>query len=202
MGDTGLELATGDPLRRTGPVSLPLSPLGFSRIRSGCYHACYHGRSKPSEAEPKIARVDVYEYECSLERTARDFSVASEHLAVEVEADGQRAKVKARLALNDEAFVEVREVVETDQGVVRPRAYSYYFVERGVERWGYDLDPRHDPSAHMHRGAAHERRPASVVTLGQVVEEAWDATSQAAESEAVASPGAQAAALSASSFLP
>jgi hypothetical protein len=82
-------------------------------------------------------------------------------------------------------FVEVHEVVEVDHGVVRPQKYSYYFVERDAERFGYDLDPTHEPAAHVHRGASHTSEPATVTTVAKVIEEAWETTSQSAESEGV-----------------
>jgi hypothetical protein len=129
--------------------------------------------------------VDVYEYACSLERTCREQSVAAERLDVKPDADGKRAKVEARLALDDEVFVEVHEVIEVDQGAIQPRRYSYCLVEHGMKRWSYDLDPRHAPEAHVHREGPLEREPSGVVTLPQVLNKAWESHSQAAESEGV-----------------
>jgi hypothetical protein len=45
----------------------------------------------------------------------------------------------------------------------------------------FDLDPRHDPPAHVHRGGPNEREPFAVVSLREALTLAWEATSQAAE---------------------
>jgi len=109
--------------------------------------------------------VDEYAYRSKLERTARAQAVAVERVAVTLEADGRRGKAEARLAFNDDAFMEVHQALTSDGGVLVPRAYAYCVVERGVMRVRFDLDPRHDPAAHLHREGIEKREPFRAVSL-------------------------------------
>ena len=99
---------------------------------------------------------------------------------VEAEGAGQRAKVVARPAYNEDAYLKSEEMVEVHQGVVFRSKYSYHFIERGVRRWGYDLDPSHDPAVHMHPGPGHERETASLVTFKEALAKGWETISEAA----------------------
>jgi hypothetical protein len=128
--------------------------------------------------------MDVYEYAGSLQRKCGELSVCADDLGVEVEADARRAKIAGRVTLNEHVFLNVSEVVEADRGTVRRMKASYYLVEHGIERWGFDLDPSHEPAEHMHYGAGHQRSVARCATLPQAIERAWDSTSKEAESEA------------------
>jgi hypothetical protein len=114
----------------------------------------------------------VNEYVSKLEHVCAELPARATPLAVEVK--GRRARIKGRVALNGtERFVSIFEVVEVDDaGLAHRRKYGYYLIEGRVERWGYDLDPTHDPEAHMHRGPSHERLPAPVVTVPDVIEKA------------------------------
>jgi hypothetical protein len=123
--------------------------------------------------------VDVYARQARLEAVARENALAAE-IRVRDDADG--ATVEARLALNDEAYLVLHEWLEDADGDVRRRKYGYRFVERGKPRWGYDLDPSHEPPAHRHGSGKHEREAASRVAVEQVIEEAWETSSRQAES--------------------
>jgi Family of unknown function (DUF6516) len=126
--------------------------------------------------------VDPNAYTTSLERTARGLSLGVEAIVVKPEDGGQTATIQARLVLDDESYLDVHEVVELGRGV-RRRKYGYCIVACGKHQMSYDLDPSHEPQAHMHRGTSRVREAAPIVTLKRVAQEAWELHSQGAESE-------------------
>jgi len=93
---------------------------------------------------------------------------------------GQRARIDGRITINEQSYLRVSEVVETAENATVRKKASYYFVENKTERWGYDLDPSHEPAEHGHRGAEHERVEASCLTLARAIEAAWQMTSEVA----------------------
>jgi hypothetical protein len=139
-----------------------------------------HARRSDSHGTYDSVSVDPYAYKSSLERTARELSLGAEPVLVKPEEGGQTATFEARLALDDESYVDVHEVVVLRRGA-RRRKYGYSIVARGRFQKSYDLDPSHERSAHMHRGETRLREPAPIVTLRRVAEEAWELHSQAAE---------------------
>jgi hypothetical protein len=130
--------------------------------------------------------VDVYEYFHSRERECRELSLApdvpfEDMFAEEEGSEGQRGLVFGRLVLSETAYLSVFEkVVVTGSGVHRER-YSYYLIVNGMEMWGYDRDPSHQPEEHMHHGCSHAREAAGRVTFKEVAERAWETVTQEAD---------------------
>jgi hypothetical protein len=131
--------------------------------------------------------VDVYEYFATRERECQELSLvpdtAIEDLFAEEEgSNGQRGIMWGRLALSERAFLSVLEtVVVRGSGIHRER-YSYYLIFDGVEIWGYDRDPLHDPKEHMHEGLSHDRKRSGPVIFKDIAEKAWERVSELEES--------------------
>lgn len=123
--------------------------------------------------------MDVYEYFESKERECRELSLVpdgefSEMFAEEAGSDGARGIVFGRLVLDDHSFLSVFESVEVQGSGIHREEYSYYLIRDGIEMWGYDRDPSHNPAEHMHRGVDHTRLSSGRVTFKEVGERAWE----------------------------
>jgi Family of unknown function (DUF6516) len=126
--------------------------------------------------------VDVWEYFQSRERECRELSLAPDEefskMCAEAEgSNGQRGIFFGRLVLSERAFLSVYEIVQvTGTGIHRER-YSYYLIIDGLEYWGYDRDPGHEPPIHRHTGTSHRRHPCRRMTFAEVAQQAWETVS-------------------------
>lgn len=143
--------------------------------------------------------MDVYEYFISRERECREQSLApdtsfEDMFAEEQGSDGRRGIMWGRLILTETCFLSVMEEVEVVESGVHRVAYSYYLVMNGVEVWGYDRDPSHDPEEHRHEGGSHKRLPYGRITFLEVVEKAWETVSleESAPISELSEPGREA----------
>lgn len=130
--------------------------------------------------------MDVYEYFHSREKECRKLSLApdtsfEEMFAEEDGSDGERGIMWGRLVLSDRAFLNVSEFVVVVGSGIHREEYSYYLIIDGMEAWGYDRDPGHEPAEHMHSGTDHTRVAAGRVTFPEVVEKAWETVSRLEE---------------------
>jgi hypothetical protein len=130
-----------------------------------------------------MSPVDVYEYFHTREREFHELSLVpdgdiAEMFAEEEGSGGQRGTMFGRVVLDDRTFLNVYEsVVVVGTGIHRDE-YSYYLIRDGLEVWGYDRDPSHDPEEHMHQGADHTRVATGRVTFKEVGEKAWETVGQ------------------------
>ena len=107
----------------------------------------------------------------------RRLSVHSADTAIAEEegSQGQRGRLLGRAWLNDEAFVEVHEVVQVVDNHITREKYAYFLCIGSDEIGGYERDPTHDPAEHRHcsHREEHESAPAEAVSFRQAIEEAW-----------------------------
>jgi hypothetical protein len=76
--------------------------------------------------------------------------------------------------LSERAFLQAYESIVVVESGIHREEYSYYLIVDGLELWGYDRDPDHEPPEHMHEGGSHVRHPAGRVEFHGVVEKAWN----------------------------
>jgi hypothetical protein len=127
--------------------------------------------------------MDVYTYFFQREAECRELSLVpdtsfEEMFAEEAGSDGTRGIMWGRLTLTERAFLNVLETVEVVGSGIHRERYSYYLIIDGLEIWGYDRDPDHDPPEHMHVGDDHHRRDAGRVRFREVAEKAWETVTQ------------------------
>ena len=67
-------------------------------------------------------------------------------------SDGRRGRIFGPLILQEDAFLQIHELVEVQNDHVHRLEYGYFLVIEGVEIWGGERDPTHDPPVHRHRG--------------------------------------------------
>jgi hypothetical protein len=131
--------------------------------------------------------MDIHEYFAQKEREFEDLSLVPdreyEDLFAEAEgSNGRRGRIFGNLSLAgvDHAFLAVSERVVVVGKHVRRLDYAYYLVIDGVEIWGYERDPTHDPPVHRHTEGHAERIATSPVAFRRVVELAWQEISERA----------------------
>lgn len=126
--------------------------------------------------------MDVWEYFQSRERECRELSLVPDGLfedlcSEEEGSDGQRGIFFGRLGLTERAFLGAFEVVRVKGSGVHRERYSYYLIIDGMETWGFDRDPAHDPPLHRHEGASHRRFPCRRMLFKEVAKLAWEMVS-------------------------
>lgn len=93
---------------------------------------------------------------------------------VKLRADPQhRGRIRGQIGFTERTFLAVSEQIEIREGDAIRLSYAYYLVIDGIEVWGHDNDPGHEPPIHRHdRG--HERRyPDHERTLRDILEKGW-----------------------------
>lgn len=122
--------------------------------------------------------MDIWAYLAQREKELRALSVHSPDIAAAEEdgSDGQRGRLVARVWLNDDAFVEVHELVRVVGERITREKYAYFLCINGEEIGGYERDPTHEPAEHKHcsHREDHERLPGPTVSFKQAVKEAWE----------------------------
>ncbi len=124
--------------------------------------------------------MDIYDYFQHKEKEYRDLSLTPDRgydsLFAELGGSkGQRGRIFGNLRLDCEAdvFLAVSERVSVKGTWFHRDEYGYFFILDGVDVWGYERDPTHDPALHMHTTGHEESLEAAEVTFRQVAELAW-----------------------------
>src|SRR5437773_88204 len=114
------------------------------------------------------------------EREFQDLSLAPDRsfddlFAEEAGSDGQRGRIFGSLWLDSErpAFLAVSELVVVRGNHVHREEYAYFLVIDGVEIFGYERDPSHEPAVHRHTAGHSSREPAEPTAFRDVAELAW-----------------------------
>jgi hypothetical protein len=84
-----------------------------------------------------------------------------------------RGRIRGRVGLTSRTFLAISEQIELRDGVPVRLSYSYYLVIDGIDVWGHDNDPGHDPPIHRH-GRQHERYPDHERMLREILEKGWE----------------------------
>jgi hypothetical protein len=114
--------------------------------------------------------MDVWTYFAQRERECAELSVAFDDslgpvFYAEEGSDDKRGRIFGRVVLTESAFLQVHEVVVVEDNHVTREEYAYYLILDGVEIWGYERDPTHEPPVHVHLGshaAVEEAEPVFV----------------------------------------
>jgi len=86
----------------------------------------------------------------------------------------RRGRIRGRISFTERTSLHVSEQIELREGYPLLLSYAYYLVIDGIEVWGHDNDPGHDPAIHRH-GRRHEGRfPDKGRTLREMLEKAWE----------------------------
>jgi hypothetical protein len=118
--------------------------------------------------------MDVWTYFEQRERECDDMSVSADDLIFTEEegSDGRRGRILGTIDFTDEIYLQVSESVVVVGNHIRRIDYAYFVIVDGVEFWGFERDPSHDPAVHAH-GAGHTRLPSGPMAFKRVVELAW-----------------------------
>lgn len=100
--------------------------------------------------------------------------------AAEPASNDLRGQVFGHVTLTDDAYLQVTEVVVIEDGVPHREEYHYFLVIEGVEIFGFERDPTHDPPVHSH-GREHAGSECEPITFNGAMEMAWRAITYHAE---------------------
>lgn len=94
---------------------------------------------------------------------------------VKLRGDPQRrGRIRGQIGFTARTFLAVSEQIEMRDGEPIRLSYAYYLVIDGIEIWGHDNDPGHDPAIHRH-GRRHERRYVDKErSLRDMLEKGWE----------------------------
>jgi hypothetical protein len=93
-------------------------------------------------------------------------------------SNGKRGRVLGHAYLAEDAYLEIHEVVVVQDSHVHREEYGYFLVIEGVEIWGYERDPTHDPPVHRHTFGHSERIDSDPVSFKEVAALAWQELSR------------------------
>jgi hypothetical protein len=85
----------------------------------------------------------------------------------------RRGRIRGKVGFTNRTFLAVSEQVEMQDGEPIRLSYSYYLIIDGIEVWGHDDDPGHDPAIHRHSRKHAQRYPDQKRTLGEMLEKGW-----------------------------
>jgi hypothetical protein len=85
----------------------------------------------------------------------------------------QRGQLIGPVYFSDNAFLANHERVEVVGNAIHRTDYAYFLIIRGVEFWGFERDPSHDPPVHRHTYGHEERIDAKPVSFKRVCELGW-----------------------------
>lgn len=121
--------------------------------------------------------MDVWTYFAQREKEHADLSLAARApdamFSEEMGSKGQRGRVLGHVYLNENAYLEVSEIVVVVDDHVHREEYGYFLVMDGEEIWGYERDLSHDPPVHRHTFGHSERIEDQPVSFKEVAERAW-----------------------------
>ena len=120
--------------------------------------------------------MDVWEYYGQKEREFADMSVDGRSIEYfeEEGSNGQHGHFLGHVYFEEETYLEVHERIEiTANGVPHRVDYAYFLVMGGVEFWGYERDPTHNPPDHRHTANHVHRIPCQPISFKQACEMVW-----------------------------
>jgi hypothetical protein len=88
---------------------------------------------------------------------ARDATLAARSAAwddepypysAEANSKDLRGMVYGRIAVSDDSFLSVHEMIEIDGGEATRRKYAYYLMSGGAPLWGEERDPNLETAVH------------------------------------------------------
>jgi hypothetical protein len=124
--------------------------------------------------------VSLGEYFDRIERLLTANGVVFEEGAIMLVLDHpgkERGRVEGRIVFTERTFLEVFELVELrPDGSPERLRYAYYIVLDGIQFVGYDHAPDHPIPTHVH-DRKHKRYPDRLRSLKEVIEEAWEVSS-------------------------
>jgi hypothetical protein len=102
-----------------------------------------------------------------------EFDEGSQMASLNVDPE-RRGRIRGRIGFTERTFLQVSEQIAICDGAPVRRSYAYYLVIDGIDVWGHDKDPGHDPAIHRHdRGHLH-RYPDQERTLREMLEKGWE----------------------------
>lgn len=118
--------------------------------------------------------MDVWTYFEQRERECEDMSVSAIDLTFSEEegSNGKRGRVLGHIHFTDEVYLEVSESVQVVGSHIRRIDYAYFLIVDGVEYFGLERDPTHEPPVHGH-GIGHKKIATGRITFKDVVSMAW-----------------------------
>ena len=118
--------------------------------------------------------MDVWTYFDQRKRECEDNSLSADDLAFSEEegSDGRRGRILGHVRFTDEIYLQVSESVQVVGNHIRRVDYAYFLVVDGVEYFGLERDPSHNPPVHGH-GVGHKRIAAGPIAFKEVVKLAW-----------------------------
>jgi hypothetical protein len=127
--------------------------------------------------------VEVWSYFEQRARECEEMSISADELTFTEEdgSDGRRGRVFGLVAFTDDIYLQVSESVVVVGNHIRRTDYAYFLIVDGVEFWGFERDPSHDPAVHAH-GFGHRRLAAGPIAFKRVVDLAWHEVSLRDES--------------------
>jgi len=120
--------------------------------------------------------VDVWTYFAQREREFEEMSVDGRDVvfAEEIGSGSRIGRMVGHVYFTDGVYLDLSERVEIEGNHVRRTDYAYFLVVDGIEYWGYERDPTHDPPVHRHTLAHEERLEADPISFKRACELAWD----------------------------
>jgi hypothetical protein len=71
--------------------------------------------------------------------------------------------------------------VTVEEGTTRREEYAYFFIVDGIEIWGCERDPSHDPPVHCH-GRGHARYASEEqMEFTEAIDLAWETFTRVAD---------------------
>lgn len=126
--------------------------------------------------------MDVWEYFGQRERDFDDMSLDGRNVQFFAENDSrdQRGHMLGHVYFDGSAYLDIHERIEVKAGGngIRRTDYAYFLIIDGLEVWGEERDPTHNPPVHRHIDG-HEREDATPISFRAVCEKAWRSISLA-----------------------
>jgi hypothetical protein len=118
--------------------------------------------------------MDVWIYFEQRKRECEDNSLLADGLTFSEEegSDGRRGRILGHIVFTENIYLEVSESVQVVGNHIRRVDYAYFLVVDGVEYFGAERDPSHNPSVHGH-GIGHKRLAAGPIAFKEVLAMGW-----------------------------
>ena len=119
--------------------------------------------------------MDVWEYFAQREAECEAMSVDSRGLDFRAEeaSNDQVGIMIGHVHFDDQTYLDVFERVEVRRNNIHRLEYAYFLIMTGVEYWGYERDPTHDPPVHRHTLGHEERVEAQPISFKRACELGW-----------------------------
>jgi hypothetical protein len=119
--------------------------------------------------------MDVWDFFARREAECDEMSVDCRNVEFfeEEASGGTRGRIIGHIYFNETVYLQVHETVLVENDVPHRTDYAYFLIIDGVEFWGYERDPTHDPPVHRHTYAHGERLEANPISFKHACELAW-----------------------------